>query len=647
MWRAGQRLDPLALAAAPTRTLRAIRAGRVYQRALCPARRSTAPATSRVPARRNLPGGRWCERRGPRTRAAPAAELRGEGGRGGAPAGERRNRAHAHAEGEYGREVLYLPAAVDDEPALARAIQTARAQLGELHGVVHSAMVLEDSRLAEMDEAAFARVLRPKVAGAHGARARDGRPRARLRPLLLVGAVVRRQHRPGELRGRQHLPRRVRRRAAREPPLSRGGRQLGLLERGRGGGERALPAAHGPAGRARAQVGGGARPRSKKCWPRAGSRRRLFPPTKRCSRKWASIGPFRLERAPTSTAGSFPSRRSTPLVPEDAHVFAETEAAMARLLEVTRRRLGRILRELLAGGRSTRRWPPARWRRSMHVWCAPSCRSHAGTARGAGLSDAEFAIGDRATPRTVPGLRRCCRCSRPCVSAYPRVLAGKAPAATVLFPGGSVDLVRPVYGQSAVSRFYNDAWRRRCSLWPPDTRRPIAHSGDRRGHGLDDDRGPWTRSRGRAWSASTWYTDLWDKLVNEAKARLGPRVSAPALCLPRRGDGSRRSRARGRVRRRHCDQRVARHARPVTPHCAMRRGCSVLVERSSSTRASRCRSTRPIRSACCPAGGTRLMRTNVSRTPRWPRRRAGLRSCATRASCDVRALVPAAPPPRR
>ena len=109
-----------------------------------------------------------------------------------------------------------------------------------------------------------------------------------------------------------------------------------------------------------------------------------------------------------------------------------------------------------------------------------------------------------------------------CVAAYPSVLAGGASAAAVLFPGGSVELVRPVYGQSAVSRFYNERVAQavlslpavtsaaRCASWRSaraPARRPSRSS---------------TRSLGRAWSASTWYTDLWDKLVNEARARLGP-----------------------------------------------------------------------------------------------------------------------------
>ena len=215
-------------------------------------------------------------------------------------------------------------------------------------------MVLEDARLAEMDAARVCAGAATQGGGCVGTGARHSRPRSRLPPVLLVGAVVRRQHRPGELRGRQHVPRRVRRRAAREPPLSRGGRQLGLLERGGGRGERAVPAAHGPAGRPRSQVARRRWRRSKRCWHRAGSRRRSSRRKNLYSRRWASIGAILIERAAQTSAG-FSRPPMTPVSAEDAGIFAETEVAMARLLGVTRRRVGQIVRELLAGSRSTRR----------------------------------------------------------------------------------------------------------------------------------------------------------------------------------------------------------------------------------------------------------------------------------------------------
>ena len=59
---------------------------------------------------------------------------------------------------------------------------------------------------------------------------------------------------------------------------------------------------------------------------------------------------MRLERAPVIHCRSFPSRLSRRWSRRTLTFFAETEAAMARLLEVTRRRgWGKFSDELLAG----------------------------------------------------------------------------------------------------------------------------------------------------------------------------------------------------------------------------------------------------------------------------------------------------------
>ena len=147
------------------------------------------------------------------------------------------------ADGEYGREILYLSASVDDEPALTRAIQTA------LRSSVSSTVSFTrpwcstTRRLAEMDDAAFARVLRPKVAGAIAlARATAG---LELDFVLFFSSA---QSFVGNIGQANYAAASTfidgfAERAARESRLSRGGRQLGLLGRGGGRGERALPAA--------------------------------------------------------------------------------------------------------------------------------------------------------------------------------------------------------------------------------------------------------------------------------------------------------------------------------------------------------------------------------------------------------------------
>ncbi|MBB3120979.1 SDR family NAD(P)-dependent oxidoreductase [Pseudoduganella violacea] len=69
---------------------------------------------------------------------------------------------------QLGRAPLYLPVDAADAEALCRAGAEVAARFGALHGVVHAAMVLQDSSLAELDETGFARVLHAKVQVAHG-----------------------------------------------------------------------------------------------------------------------------------------------------------------------------------------------------------------------------------------------------------------------------------------------------------------------------------------------------------------------------------------------------------------------------------------------------------------------------------------------
>lgn len=64
-----------------------------------------------------------------------------------------------------GGEVLYAQADATDAAAIAAAVQAAKARFGGLHGAVHSAIVLDDRTIANMDETAFRRALDPKTRG--------------------------------------------------------------------------------------------------------------------------------------------------------------------------------------------------------------------------------------------------------------------------------------------------------------------------------------------------------------------------------------------------------------------------------------------------------------------------------------------------
>ncbi|WP_434739716.1 SDR family NAD(P)-dependent oxidoreductase [Micromonospora sp. SH-82] len=74
-----------------------------------------------------------------------------------------RDRA-AEVEASGGR-VAYLSADVTDPVALRRAVAEVRARFGRIHGVLHTAIVLDDRPLSRLDDEAFLAVARPKVAG--------------------------------------------------------------------------------------------------------------------------------------------------------------------------------------------------------------------------------------------------------------------------------------------------------------------------------------------------------------------------------------------------------------------------------------------------------------------------------------------------
>ncbi|WP_230646936.1 SDR family oxidoreductase, partial [Bradyrhizobium sp. Leaf401] len=62
-----------------------------------------------------------------------------------------------------GVEPAYIEADAGDEASLTRAYETIKARHGQIHGVVHSALVLRDKSLANMDEATFVAALSAKV----------------------------------------------------------------------------------------------------------------------------------------------------------------------------------------------------------------------------------------------------------------------------------------------------------------------------------------------------------------------------------------------------------------------------------------------------------------------------------------------------
>ncbi len=64
-----------------------------------------------------------------------------------------------------GGQGIYLRADMTDLESTREAVATAKAHFGAIHGAIHSALVLEDKTLRNMDEGAFLRALEPKTRG--------------------------------------------------------------------------------------------------------------------------------------------------------------------------------------------------------------------------------------------------------------------------------------------------------------------------------------------------------------------------------------------------------------------------------------------------------------------------------------------------
>lgn len=67
----------------------------------------------------------------------------------------------------HGGQILYIQADGTDLKSMQNAAAKAKSHFGKIHGVIHSAIVLKDSTLKNMDEESFRAVLSPKVQGSY------------------------------------------------------------------------------------------------------------------------------------------------------------------------------------------------------------------------------------------------------------------------------------------------------------------------------------------------------------------------------------------------------------------------------------------------------------------------------------------------
>lgn len=427
------------------------------------------------------------------------------------------------SEGEYGRDVLYFQGSAECDADLAQAIEGTRARFGALHGIVHSAMVLEDRRLAELSDAGFDRVLSPKVAGARAlARATEGLPLDFLLFFSSVQSFIGNASQGNYAAASTYLDGfAAALRARRDYPVT-------VVNWGYWGEVGAVASeiyrrllehqgVHGlrteAALAALEQVLGAG-------WEQAA----VVSAETRVLEELGLSDEFTLARR-GGEALPVPEPVALPVEEMAAarRAFTDSEAAVGALVALARRRIAGVLRELGAdaasgggdgiGAQEHRQLLRVLWSLTAgergnppEPLDAPACEAgiDALAARHPCLAD------------FIPLLSAC-------LAAYPDLLAGRKSAADVVFPGGSLDLVRTVYERSPISAFYNrlvaeavaaQAIHRRGSA-------PVRILEVGAGTGATS-RAVLDALRRAGIPCEYWYTDLWDKLVADARRRLGP-----------------------------------------------------------------------------------------------------------------------------
>lgn len=524
-------LLPLLLRESGNRELRALRGGRLYERRLFAVQDTPAPAS------RFRQGGAYLIVGGAggvgmelmrHLRRHHGAQVAIVGRR---PLNDELLNA-LQAEGEYGRDIVYAQADVEDAAALRHVIDSVQATFGGLHGVVHSAMVLDDKRLVEMDHASFTKVLAPKAQGMRAlAQATQGLDLDFLLVFSSMQSYVGNASQgnyaaastyvdgfAASLRATRAHPVVVvnwgfwsevgavatpvyRQLLARQGVFGLGTEQaLGYLEKALAcGWQTALIVAAEDV--VLEEMG----------W----SRELVLAPSNPAQRLDLPAAPQASDAAVQAQSG----------------LFSTTGEAITQLIALAGRRVAQVLHDLGLGDGGAAAVDQA-------IAAGRVAREHAALAKTlqlrfgaeAGLDEAGFLQAvDQLTP-AQPALRHFVPLLRAGVAAYPAILSGQVAAAEVLFPNGSPELVRAVYGESEVSRFYNQV--------VADAVQALAS----RGIDIHIDRDSASPIRILEIGAGTGsttvevlrvlnaagipceyvYTDLWDKLIADARKRLGP-----------------------------------------------------------------------------------------------------------------------------
>jgi enoyl-CoA hydratase/carnithine racemase/NAD(P)-dependent dehydrogenase (short-subunit alcohol dehydrogenase family)/acyl carrier protein/SAM-dependent methyltransferase len=510
----GHGLSSQVLAIAPTRTLRALRHGRCYRRILAPVtiRREVeeiAPsafgATFVVVGGASGVGLEWV-RHLVRNYGARVAVV------------GRRDARSALSAGlgslpEFGQEVTYHIADVDDEVALERAFRAIRTTFGAIHCVVHSAMVLDDRRLAEMDDACFERVQAPKVAGTRTL-ARVAQ-RFGVEQFLFFSSA---QAFVGNAGQANYAAASTYVDGFANALRCNSALKVTIVDWGYWGEVGAVTSEHYQRLLARQGVFGmttrDALSRLDDVLSNGFEQAVVMRGSESVFAEMQVDRETHVARARVSV-GEHVSLRQLIAAPEAVTEFEHTRLAVGQLVSIALRRAAAALGEVEA---ERRLFAPA------HARLLAVLRME--SQGQAMISEAEFVSKLDELVATHPVVSPLVPLLRDCIRAYPDVLTGRKPAMAVVFPGGRNDLVRAVYAESNVSRYFNSI--------AADAVRQLAANSPRPLRILEVGAGTGATTRAVLDTLSSvgapceyWFTELWDALLTDARQRLS--ASYPEL----------------------------------------------------------------------------------------------------------------------
>lgn len=426
----------------------------------------------------------------------------------------------------FGDSVRYLQGHADREADLAEALANIQFQWGPVNGIVHAAMVLHDQRLAAMSEADFNRVLQPKV---EGIRALSGLlPTLDLDFLLVfsslqsfVGNVAQGNYAAASTfvdgcalaLGQTHdVPVRV---------VNWGvWGDVGAVATDV---HRELLSRQGMVGMATTDALDSLDETLAAGWDQtviAAAEPRVL------TELGFALDEVLQTREPTADLDSLPTtvvNWDVQAAREVREAFTDTQGSMDRLMTLARQRLTSVFKddlqlsgpEDLSASSSVRpEFHPLV--EALFEWLA----SASAPADSQALDQVAFEQALDELCATDSDLVPFIGLLRDCLNAYPDILTGRVRAADVVFPQGRIDAVQAVYGDNAVSGFYNQVVAEQVASLAESLDRPLRVLEVGAGTGATT-RAVLNRLAQSDLPVEYQYTELWDTLLLDAKARFG------------------------------------------------------------------------------------------------------------------------------